>query len=111
MGRSLAAGAPPNFRATATCRHRFPLGYGENQIGQVLPEGAESGRSDQLAEEPPRLPRELTPSGSASCANEQRFDPIWAVWALALMGAAVAMPGRRGRDAADLRSGALKLTV
>ena len=52
MGRSLAAGAPPNFRATATCRHRFRLGYGENQIGQVLPEGAESGRSDQLAEEP-----------------------------------------------------------
>ena len=53
MGRSLAAGAPPNFRATATCRHRFRLGYGENQIGQVLPEGAESGRSDQLAKEPP----------------------------------------------------------
>ena len=46
-----------------------------------------------------------------NAANEQRFDPIWAVWALALMGAAVAMPGRRGRDAADLRGGALKLTV
>ena len=53
MRRSLAADAPPNFRATATCRHRFRLGYDETKIGQVLPEGAESGRSDQLAEEPP----------------------------------------------------------
>ena len=76
MGRSLAAGAPPNFRATATCRHRFPLGYDETKIGQVLPEGAESGRSDQLAEDPPipTLFRELEPSGFASCQDKQPFD-------------------------------------
>ena len=59
----------------------------------------------------PGLPRELTPSGPASCAETQLSDPIWGVLALAMMGAAVAMPRRRGCDAADLRGGALKLTV
>ena len=96
MRRSLAAGAPPNFRAAATCRHRFRLGYGENQIGQVLPEGAESGRSDQLAEEPLIVLKpdvdELDTVTSGTSADVVLIDGQDAILAAANVGNRVTVP-------------------